>query len=63
MEGFKRKADCRRIFTVDFKRSVVGQIHSSEKTLAELSRELEIQPAVDRDGTTPARSGSLVPLW
>ena len=49
MEGFKRKADGRRIFTVEFKRQVVGQIHSGEKTLAELSRELEIQPAVLRN--------------
>ena len=65
MEGFKRKADGRRIFTVEFKRSVVGQIHSGEKTLAELSRELEIQPAVlrnwivlvDRGGTTAVAAG------
>ena len=62
MDGFKRKADGRRIFSVEFKRQVVGQIHSGEKTMAELSREFEVQPAVlrnwmalvDRGGTTLA---------
>ncbi len=65
MEGFKRKADGRRIFSVEFRRQVVGQIHSGEKTLAELSRELEIQPSVlrnwiglvDRGGTTAVAAG------
>ena len=31
MDGFKRKADGQRIFSVEFKRQVVGQIHSGEK--------------------------------
>ena len=53
MEGFKRKADGRRIFSVEFKRQTVAQIHSGEKTLAELSRELEIQPSVLRNWMRP----------
>ncbi|GEM_PF-2483659 len=44
MAEFSRKADGRRIFTVDFKRETVARIVSGEKTLAELSRELGISP-------------------
>jgi transposase-like protein len=44
MAEFARKADGRRVFTVDFKRETVGRIVSGEKTLAELSRELGISP-------------------
>jgi len=40
MAEFPRKADGRRVFTVDFKRETVARIVSGEKTLAELSREL-----------------------
>jgi transposase len=68
MGDFPRKADGRRIFSVELKRQVVGQIHSGEKTLAELSRELEIQPSVlrnwiglvDRGGTTAVAAGEEV---
>jgi transposase-like protein len=49
MEGISRKADGRRIFSVQFKRKAVSRILSGEKTLAELSRELEVQPAVLRN--------------
>jgi len=44
MEGISRKADGRRIFSVEFKRQAVSRIVSGEKTLAELSREMEVQP-------------------
>ena len=49
MGGIRRKADGRRIFSVEFKRQAVGRVHSGEKTMAELSRELEIQPSVLRN--------------
>src|SRR4029450_11032325 len=37
-----------RVFTVEFKRGVVQQLLKGEKTLAEVSRELDIQPSVVR---------------
>jgi transposase-like protein len=45
---FPRKSDGRRVFTVEFKRGVVQQLLKGEKTLAEVSRELDIQPSVVR---------------
>ena len=48
MGEFPRKADGRRVFTPEFKRQVVQQIQKGEKTLAELSRELDIYPSVIR---------------
>lgn len=42
MGEFPRKADGRRIFTVEFKREVVQQILKGEKTLAEVSREIDV---------------------
>ena len=44
MGEFPRKSDGRRVFTVEFKRGVVQQILKGEKTLAEVARELDIQP-------------------
>jgi transposase len=58
MGEFKRKSDGRRIFTSDFKRATVARITSGEKTLAELSRELEIAPAVLRNWMRLADRGS-----
>lgn len=49
MGDFARKADGRRIFTVEFKRQVVQQLLSGEKTLAELSREFDITPIALRN--------------
>jgi transposase len=65
MAEFARKADGRRVFTVDFKRETVARIVSGEKTLAELSRELGISPSVlrnwmrlvERGGTTAMAAG------
>jgi transposase-like protein len=48
MAEFARKADGRRVFTVDFKRETFGRIVSGEKTLAELSRGLGISPSILR---------------
>jgi transposase len=71
MGDFPRKADSRRIFSVGFKRETVGRVTSGEKTLAELSRELEIAPAVlrnwmglvERGGTTAVAAGEeVVPI-
>lgn len=49
MGDFARKADGRRIFTVEFKRQVVQQLLSGQKTLAELSREYDITPIALRN--------------
>jgi len=48
MGEFPRKSDGRRVFTVEFKRGVVQQLLKGEKTLAAVSRELDIQPSVVR---------------
>src|SRR5262249_22622437 len=48
MGEFPRKADGRRVFTPEVKRGVVPQILKGEKTLAELSRELDLYPPVLR---------------
>jgi transposase len=48
MGEFPRKSDGRRVFTVEFKRGVVQQLLKGDKTLAEVSRELDIQPSVVR---------------
>ena len=46
MGDHPRKADGRRVFSTEFKRTTVQRILSGEKTLAELSRELDISPSV-----------------
>ena len=43
-----RKADGRRVFSAEFKRTTVQRILTDEKTVAELSRELDIVPSVIR---------------
>ncbi len=48
MGDFPRKADGRRIFTAEFKRGMVQQLLKGEKTLAEVSRELERAPGSRR---------------
>jgi transposase len=48
MGEFPRKADGRRVFTTEFKRQVVQQMGKGEKTLAQLSRELDINPTILR---------------
>ncbi len=71
MGDFPRKADGRRIFSVEFKRETANRVTSGEKTLAELSRELEVAPAVlrnwmrlvERGGTTAVATGEeVVPI-
>lgn len=65
MVEFPRKAYGRRVFSVAFKRETVGRITSGEKTLAGLSRELDISPSVlrnwmrlvERGGTSAVAAG------
>ncbi len=72
MGEFPRESDGRRVFTVEFKRGVVQQLLKGEKTLAEVSRELDIQPSVVRQwkrrvdaGATAAvaTNEDVVPVW
>jgi transposase-like protein len=61
MGEFPRKANGRRIFTVEFKREVVQQILRGEKTLAELSRELDIVSQNNREWMRRYESGRHTP--
>src|SRR5688572_32777019 len=58
MGEHRRKADGRRVFSVEFKRSAVQRILSGEKTLAELSRDLDISPSVIRNWKRFAEGGA-----
>ena len=53
-----RKADGRRVFTVEFKRGDVQQLLTGEKTLAEVCRELDIQPSVIRQWKRRSEAGA-----
>jgi len=48
MEGHRRGADGRRIFSTAFKLEQIGRVERREVTLAELSRELSVSPSVIR---------------
>ena len=54
----RRKADGRRVFSTEFKRDTVQRILTGEKTLAELSRELDIAPSVIRNWKRFAEAGA-----
>lgn len=58
MGDFPRKADGRRMFTPEFKRETVQRLLNGEKTLAELSRELDILPTVIRNWKRRYESGA-----
>jgi transposase len=58
MGEYRRKADGRRVFSTEFKRETVQRIVTGEKTLAELSRELDIAPSVIRSWKRFAESGA-----
>ena len=58
MGDHPRKADGRRVFSTEFKRTTVQRILSGEKTLAELSRGLDISPSVIRTWKRFAESGA-----
>ena len=48
----------RRVFSTEFKRTAVQRILTGEKTLAELSRELDISPSVIRNWKRFAEAGA-----
>jgi transposase-like protein len=58
MGEHRRKADGRRVFSTEFKRATVQRILTGEKTLAELSRELDISPSVLRNWKRFAEAGA-----
>src|SRR3989442_10856008 len=58
MGEHRRKADGRRVFSTEFKRTTVQRILTGEKTLAELSRELDISPGVIRNWKRFAEAGA-----
>src|SRR5262249_1643342 len=58
MGEHRRKADGRRVFSTEFKRQAVQRILSGEKTVAELSRELDIYPSVIRTWKRFAETGA-----
>ena len=49
MGNHPRKADGRRVFSPEFKRTTVQRILTGQKTIAELSRKLDIAPSVIRN--------------
>ena len=59
MGDFKRKADGRRIFDVEFKRATAARIAAGETTIAQVARELDIQPALIRRWIKLAEGGSV----
>ena len=58
MGEHRRKADGRRVFSTDFKRATVQRVVTGEKTVAELSRELDIAPSVIRSWKRFAEAGA-----
>jgi len=58
MGEHRRKADGRRVFGAEFKRTQVQRILTGEKTVAELSRELDIGPSVIRNWARRSEAGA-----
>ena len=58
MGAVPRKSDGRRVFSTEFKRTAVQRILTGEKTIAELSRELDIAPSVIRNWKRFAEAGA-----
>ncbi len=58
MGDFSRKADGRRVFTSEFKRTTVERIRNGESTVAEVAREMDIQPTVIRRWIKLSEGGS-----
>src|SRR5712692_9402615 len=58
MGDHPRKADGRRVFSAEFKRTTVQRILTGEKTVAELSRELDIGPSVIRNWARRSEAGA-----
>ncbi len=49
MGNHPQKAGGRRVFSTEFKRGTIQRLLNGVKTLAELSRELDISPSVIRN--------------
>jgi len=58
MGEHRRKADGRPVFGEEFKRTTVQRILMGEKTVAELSRELDIGPSVIRNWARRSEAGA-----
>src|SRR5258706_14414749 len=58
MGEHRREGDGRRGFSTEFKRATGQRILTGEKTLAELSRELDIAPSVIRNWKRFAEAGA-----
>jgi transposase-like protein len=58
MGEHRRKADGRRVFSAEFKRTTVQRILTSDKTVAELSRELDVARSVIRDWAWRSEAGA-----
>src|SRR6267378_1047873 len=58
MGEHRRKANGRRVFSTEFKRDTVQRILTGEKTVAALSRELDIAPSVIRNWKRFAEAGA-----
>ena len=58
MGDFSRKADGRRVFTSEFKRTTVERIRGGATTVAEVAREMDIQPTVIRRWIKLSEGGS-----
>ena len=58
MGNHPRKADGRRVFGAEFKRATVQRVLTGEKTVAELSRELDIVPSVIRTWARRSEAGA-----
>jgi transposase len=48
MESIRRGVNWKRLFTADFKREQIGRLTGGELTVAELSRDLQVSPALVR---------------
>src|SRR5713226_10128991 len=58
MGEHRRKTDGRRVYSTDFKRATVQRVVTGGKTVAELSRELDIAPSVIRSWKRFAEAGA-----
>src|SRR4030095_3847033 len=58
MGEHRRKADGRRVFSTEFKRTAVQRILTGEKTLVELSRERDISASVIRNWKRIGEAGA-----
>jgi transposase len=58
MEGFRRAADGRRMFTAQFKQEQLARVARDEVTIAELAREVSVSPQLIRQWQRLSANGS-----